>query len=322
MSSNSQDQEIDLGQVFSKISALFQKGIDSIFDLFLFFKKNSLILAILLVSGIVLGSFLDKNNKSYNHEIIVAPNFGSSDNLYAKIDLLSSKKKENDSLFLHSLGINNTKHFKNIKVEPIIDAYKFIQNNETNFDLIKLMAEDGDLDKILKGDLTSKNYPFHVIKFYTKEPTTTEETVTPILVFLNDSKYYSTIQKEYINNVKLKMKANDSTITQINTLLNDFAKTSNGQKNDKLVYYNENNQLNDIIKTKDELVKEQGDLRLNLINYNVTIKEISTIINIKETEGINGEMKLILPTLFLFLFIFITQFKRFYKAQVAKRNLA
>ena len=47
MSSNSQDQEIDLGQVFTKIGSLIQKGIDSIFDLFLFLKRNFLILGIL-----------------------------------------------------------------------------------------------------------------------------------------------------------------------------------------------------------------------------------------------------------------------------------
>lgn len=322
MSSNSQDQEIDLGQVFSKIGTLFQKGIDSIFDLFLFIKKNSIILGILLILGFAIGYFLDKNDKSYDHEIIVTPNFGSTDNLYAKIGLLSSKKKENDSLFLKNLGIRTPENFKKIKVEPIIDAYKFIQNNETNFELIKLMAEDGDLDKILEGDLTSKNYPFHVIKFSTKGQTDTEKTITPILSFLNESEYYSAIRKENINNIKLKMTANDSTIAQINYLLNDFSNTtSSNQKSDKLVYYNENNQLNEIIKTKDALISEQGVLRINLINNTSIIKEISTTINIKNTKGVNGKMKLILPIIFIFLFFFVAVFIRFYKVQVAKRNL-
>jgi hypothetical protein len=322
MSSNSEDQEIDLGQVFKKIGGLFQYGINSIFDFFLFLKKNSIILGTLLILGFALGYFLDKIDKSYNHEIIVTPNFGSTDDLYAKIGLLSSKKKENDSLFLKNLGIRIPENFNKIRVEPIIDAYKFIQNNETNFALINLMAEDGDINKILEGDLTSRNYPFHVIKFSTKGQTTTKETITPILAFLNNSDYYSEIQKEYVNNIKLKMIANDSTIAQINNLLNDFSNTTtSSQKSDKLVYYNENNQLNEIIKTKDGLISEQGAHRINLINNNTIIKEISTTINIKDTKGIKGKMMLILPIIFIFLFFFIVVFRGFYKSQVIKRNL-
>ena len=35
--------------------------------------------------------FLDKENKSYQQEIIVSPNFGSYDYLYNKVDLIQSK---------------------------------------------------------------------------------------------------------------------------------------------------------------------------------------------------------------------------------------
>ena len=34
---------------------------------------------------------------------------------------------------------------------------------KTNIELIKLMAEDGDIEKIIKDDLTSKNYYLHGI---------------------------------------------------------------------------------------------------------------------------------------------------------------
>ena len=328
MSSNSQDQEIDLGQFFSKIGALFQKGIDSIFDLFLFIKKKFLLLTVLLIIGIVAGYFLDKLNDSYSHEVIVIPNFGSTDYLYSKVGLLDSKKKENDTVYLKEIGIKNPSKINSFKIEPIIDVYKFIENQNNdkanlNFELIRLMAEDGDLETILKDGLTSKNYPYHIVSFSTINQTTEEETVQPILAFLNSSNYYNTIQKEYINNIQLKMIANDSTISQINELLNDFAKTSsNDQKNDKLVYYNENNQLNEIIKTKDVLVSEQGAHKINMINNDATIKVVSSTINIKNTKGVNGKMKFIVPFLFLFLFFIFSGLQVFYKRQISKRNIA
>jgi hypothetical protein len=185
------------------------------------------------------------------------------------------------------------------------------------------MAEDGDLEKILGDDLTSKNYPYHIINFSTTNQTTEEETTQPILAFLNNSNYYKSIQKEYVNNIKLKMNANDSTISQINGLLNDFSNTtSNNQKSDKLVYYNENNQLNEIIKTKDLLVEEQGGHKINLINYDATIKVVSSTINIKNTKGLNGKMKLVLPFLLISLFFIFSGLLIFYKRQIKRRNAA
>ncbi len=321
MSTNSQDQEIDLGQVFKKIKDFFNSFLDLIFDFILFVKRNIIILIVLLVLGIGIGFYLDKNNKAYSHTIIVTPNFGSADYLYAKIDLLNAKNKEKDTLFLNSIGIKEIENFGKIEIEPIIDVYKFITNKPENFDLIKLMAEDGDLQKIIENDITSKNYPFHSIKFNTKGITNYKKTVEPILTFLNTSDYFEAIKKQNLQNIQEKMIANDSTITQINSLLNEFASTSsNNQKNDKLVYYNENNQLNDIIKTKEELVKEQGNNRISLINSDKTIKEISSTINIKNTEGLKNKMKIVIPLILLILFFMVDVLRRFYKNQIIKRN--
>ena len=169
MSTNSQDQEIDLGVLFKKIESFFQKIVDSFFDFFLFIKRNIIILAILFILGIVLGYILDKKINEYDHEVVVLPNFGSVDYLYSKINLINSKRKEGDTLFLKSIGIKEPNKLGLVEVEPIIDVYRFIQERESNFDLIKLMAEDGDIDKIIKNETTAKNYTFHLIKIKTKK---------------------------------------------------------------------------------------------------------------------------------------------------------
>ena len=115
------------------------------------------------------------------------------------------------------------------------------------------------------------------------------------------------------------MKENDSIISHINGVLNSFSKTLNcSQKSDKLFYYNENTQLNDVIKTKNELIKEQGEHRLELVGNDRIIKESSSTINIRNTKDLNGKMKLVLPLLFIFLFFLLGYFKSFYKNQLAK----
>ena len=103
-----------------------------------------------------MGLFLDTTNKTYDHQIIVQPNFGSTDYLYSKIDLLNSKIKENDTVFLQKIGILDPSKLSKIEIKPIVDVYKFIATDEKNFDLLKLMAEDSDIKKILEEMLQAK----------------------------------------------------------------------------------------------------------------------------------------------------------------------
>ncbi|WP_333657677.1 hypothetical protein [Flavobacterium sp.] len=285
-------------------------------------KRNLIIISILFIIGVALGFYLDKTNKEFENKLYVQPNFGSVDYLYSKIELIESKIKDNDTLFLKNVvGVKDAKKLKEITIEPISDVYKFVKENPQNFELIKLMAEDGDISKVFSDNITSKNYPYHLISFITLKETDFDKTVNPILKYLNDSEFYSKIQKQYIDNISIKIIENDSIINQINSFLNTFSNTVNGsQKSDKLVYYNENSQLNDVIKTKDDLVREQGIHRIELINLNKIIKNSAEVLNIKYTESINGKLKFILPLIFVALFILVGLIKAYYKRQMAKLN--
>ena len=318
MSTNSQEQEIDLGQLSKKIGGFFQKLIDSFFDLILFIKRNILIIAILFILGIVLGYFMDKKAKQYDHEIVVLPNFKSVDYLYSKINLINAKKKENDTLFLKSIGIKEPKKFNLIEVEPIINVYEFIQESESNFELIKLMAEDGDLEKIIENETTAKNYQYHLIKIKTSKSIKKDDLITPILKYLEASDYFSNIKKEMQLSLDVEIKSNEETLSQINNILNELPKQSGKSTS---VYISENNQLNEIIQSKKDLINKQTYNKIRMINYQNVIKEVTSTLNIKNTKGTNGKMKLILPVLFVFFFMVIVFARKFYKKQMLKRNL-
>lgn len=317
---NNDNQEIDLSMVSKKIGSFFENIATQIFKAFLFFKRNKVWVGILFVLGAGLGYYLDKSSKVYDNQLIVAPNFGSTDYLYAKIELINSKIEDGDTIFLKEVvGVKNPLKLKGITVTPIMDVYKFIDNKAQNFELIRLMAEDGDIKKVVNESITSKNYPYHIISFTTVDLTSNEASVQPILNYLNDSNYYKTIQKEYVNNVKIKMVENDSIIGQINGFLNTFNNTVSGsQKSDKLVYYNENSQLNEVIKTKDLLVSEQGNRRLELVNLDKIIKDSSTTLNIKNSKALNGKLKFVFPLIFIMLFVLGGVLKAYYKKQMAK----
>ncbi|MFV5701381.1 hypothetical protein ACM55F_05865 [Flavobacterium sp. XS2P12] len=320
---NQEDQEIDLTQISKKIRSFFEGINTMIFKCIQFFVKNAIVISILVLVGVGLGIFLDQTQKTYNHQIIATPNFGSTDYLYSKIDLIESKIKEGDTVFLKEIvGIKKPKEIIKIEIKPITDVYKFIENKTENFELIKLMAEGGDIKKILEDNLTSKNYTLHTITFKTQKITNDAETVQPILIYLNETDYYKKVQKETVNNIQIKMIQNDTIISQINGVLNGFSSMVNGaQKSDKLVYYNENTQLNDVIKTKETLINEQGIHRVELVGLDKIIKDNSATLNIENTNSVKGKLKLVLPVLFLFLFILIYLFIAYYKSQIKKLKL-
>ncbi len=147
------------------------------------------------------------------------------------------------------------------------------------------MAEDGDINKIVRDNMTSKNYPFHMINLSASKRYPIDYQIKPLLNFLNNSEYFKHVQNEYKLNVENKMIQNDSIIKQINGVLSNIISSKGNAKSSSLVYYNDNMQLNDIIKTKDALISEQGAHKLELVNLDKIIKDISIVSNIKNNKG-------------------------------------
>ena len=141
----SDDQEIDLGLLIKKVNGFFGNISLGIFKGLLFLKRKSLILISLFVIGVAAGYFFDRTNKTYDSEIIVSPNLGGTDYLYSKIDFLSAKLKEKDTIFFKNLGIKNLSDIKTIKIEPILDIYSF--GNEKPY-RIELFGNDVDSIRI------------------------------------------------------------------------------------------------------------------------------------------------------------------------------
>lgn len=315
---NNEDQEIDLVLISKKISNFFQRMNTSIFRSIQFFVRNWIIVLVLILVGFSLGLFLDKTQKRYDNQIIVQPNFGSVDYLYSRIDLIQSKIQTNDTAFFKSIGILQIPKLSKISIEPIVDVFKFIDDKEENLEVLKLMTASGDFKSIIKEKTTIKNYPFYIISFTTMGFSKDEKLVNSILSYVNSSKYYRDIQKISLVNIHEKIKKNEETILQINGILNKMSVSASGNlSHDKLVYYNENTQLNDLVKTKDLLIKENADFNLELIASDKIVKESSVTANMENTESINGKMKIILPLLFVFVFVSIVFLRRFYKSQKA-----
>lgn len=314
MSSNSQDQEIDLGQVFKSIRNFFNNIINSFFDLLFFMKKKMVIIVSLFVIGVAAAFLLD--SKMYNHEVAVIPNFGSNEYLYKKVEQIDVKLREKDEAFFNEIGIKNYKLITNIEIEAYPAIYNFVNSKDqhNNFELIKLMAEDGDIDKIMESDITSKNYYHHKISIQTEGMLKKEEFITPILNYLNTNKYFETQQKVYQKNLANKIVLNDSLINQIDRLI--ILLSSNNSSGTLSI--SEKNSIPELVEKKDRLISEKQYLLTNENIYDKIIKEESSVINIRDYKPLFLNNKILFPIILIGLYLLFYFFNGFYKKQLMR----
>ncbi|WP_348800193.1 hypothetical protein [Flavobacterium adhaerens] len=316
-----ENPEIDLLTVFSKIGEGFEWINTLLFKSIRFFVKNIVIVLVLAGLGIAAGYFLDKANPRFEQKVLVAPNFKSTDYLYSKIDYLTSRIALKDSVFFKSIGIQKPLGVLSITVEPIVDIYNLMNREDRNFELLELMAQNGDIKSILKETTTSKNYALHLITIKTNNVVTAQNCIDPILNYLNSSEYYEALKKINSTNIQNEIKIKEATIVQIDAILSQYSASNGNQfKNEKLVYYNENLNLGGIIKIKDSLSNLIGHLKIEQYNANKTIKEKGMVLNLKNNKTIKAKLIFILPFLFIGLFVFWSLFRAFYKKQALKAS--
>ncbi|MFM7895324.1 MAG: hypothetical protein ACKO8L_05195 [Flavobacterium sp.] len=316
MSTNSQDQEIDLGQIGTGIKNFFSGIVNSIFDFIFFVKKKIVIIGSLFVIGVVAAFVLDP--KVYNHEISVIPNFGSNEYLYKKIEQIDTKLREEDETFFKELGIKKYKDVVGIEIEAYPAIYNFVNNKEqeNNFELIKLMAEDGNIDKIMKEEITSKNYYHHKISIKTKGMFKKEEFITPVLNYLNNNSYFEIQQKVYQKNLADKIILNDSLIKQIDNLI--VLLSSNNSSG--TISISEKNSIPELVEKKDRLILEKQYLLTNENIFDKIIKEESSIINIRDYKPLLLNNKILFPLALVFLYLLSYFLFNTYKKQSARFN--
>lgn len=319
---NQTNNDIDFAHVSGKIKGYFSRLNDAIFDVILFIKKYFIVLLILVIVGGGIGYYKDSTReKVYTNKTFVIPNFKSVDYLYTQIEYINAKIKEDDKDFFKSIGLEPYA-IGHIKIEPVIDIYDFIEEDdqyEEKFKVLELMADSGDMNRIMEDNVTSKNYKYHLITFITGKPAKKEETLEPLMKYLNTNTYLQSMQKEWVNNLEIKIRANDSLIKQIDHVLNSYANKGGGSNT---IFFSEQAPLDKVIKQKEDLIKEQAKNRIERVNYNKIIKDSSTVLNIEKVDFLTGRTKFLYPGLLVLTFALSIWFSKYYKRQMNKRREA
>ncbi|MBQ0148916.1 MAG: hypothetical protein KBS93_10855 [Flavobacteriaceae bacterium] len=285
--------DVSLGSLFSLAQNLFKSFIQNIICIIKFLLANIKSVLGIIVIGLAIGYFLDYNQgKTYRNEIIVAPKFNSVDYLYNAVNNYESD--------LSNLDAKYAKHVKKVEINAIEDIYGFVAQTDQTLQVFKILAENGDIKKLLTDENTARNYRYHKLVIYTDTPTN-QSIVNTYLKHLNSNNYFVEKQKVSVKNAKLKIEDVKISINQINLLLDKAGEVEQQVSNNFNI--NTASESNDIINTKSKLISDLNWLETDLIEQSKVIFDVSMNLNIKQDKFFLFRSIFYVPAFLLSLFL-------------------
>jgi len=305
MSKKESNEEIDLGQVLKGVKSSINRLQGKLFDFLLLIVKYKTILISLLVVGFVIGYILDEQKTQLKRtEVVVIPNFDSSDFLYRNIENVNSlfsknRKEELQDIFgeffdgVHSLDIN-----------PIYDLRLLMRSSEL-MDILKESVKDNRLGWIQEEFKKGRIQKYHSIEIVTDEDTDALAVAHRLIDFLNDNDFYKQIRLISLENVKFQLEEFDRTLVQIDSVISaTTSKKMNSIPTSQGFFLNDNSHISSLIEYKSVILEEKFEKlrRYEQKDDVIHLVSIDTYTEIKRSM-IFSRLKLSLPALLVFGFI-------------------
>ncbi|MFX0556036.1 hypothetical protein ACOCEA_04520 [Maribacter sp. CXY002] len=308
--------EIDLGQLFK----LIKKGFDSVFRfilrVFLYLKKNIIILITLTAIGLALGYVLNKiTSKKLKTEIIVKPQLESKNYLYEVINEIDANLKSNDTVFFKNMGVNisDTKGLEITisRVEGDVSSEGDIKYLE----LLQSFENTAAISDILRTELQNKSSYNHKITLFYKDPIKGQKVIDKLVNYLNTNKYFEELIEVSRSNAKNRISQNQKLLEQVDEIISNYAKKmvrdDNVSSNDRIVLDNQETvNITGLFSLKNNLIQDIESKKLELIRINEPIK----VINLGKPQVVQksffGKNIVLIPLLFLTIF-FLMSFIKF-----------
>jgi hypothetical protein len=215
--------EIDLGQLFQLIGRGFNATFLFFLRVFLYLKKNILILIGILVVGFAVGYGLNKlTTKKRKTEIIVKPQMESKNYLYDVIGEIQSNISAQDTLFFKNIGIEEI-DFNGLEV----DISRVIEEGNTESDLkyLELLQSFENTDAIadiVRAELQNKSSFNHRITFYYKNLELGKVFANQVMSYINTNSHFGGLLKIYRSNATNRIDQNQLLLDQIDKIIANY----------------------------------------------------------------------------------------------------
>lgn len=310
----SAEDEVDLGFIFTGIANFFKGVLTGLLNIFVFLYRKKIVLLVLLILGIALG-FLWQNvsKKTYKSNFIVSTNYSSTDYLYNKIESVNLKLKQKDTLFLKSLFGTNSDVIIELEIEPIINIYGLINDDDANAELFELLSEDEDMMEFVKDPINSRNYKMHKINVIIEGANDHESISANLFDYINDNDYYNIEKEVEIEYAKQQIDQNGFVRQQIDTILK--ALLSSDTVSEKLsITLNDNKTIDDLLERKKVLLNSDRFYNRIIKNDTEIVKIVDSNYTLKYDAGIlSTDKKILVPFLLILVFLSFSLIKYFIK---------
>lgn len=310
MAEQNASEEVDLGYMFKSIGGFFKKLVRLLFLVIVFLKKFIFLIIGLIILGIILGYFLDRNaTRVYENRLIVIPNFESVEYLYDKTDELNFKIQSRDSAYLKDIFKDDFKNIKKVEIEPIVDIYNFTTKSRENIDVFRILFENQNMKEFVDDMTTSKQYKYQKLKVYILGKDS-EGVVENLLTFYNENDHFKNYQEVYVQNTTRRLAETDKMLIQADSVISAISSASDGTNPNPPVYASFNNDFFNIFKHKETLLIDKLELLKKSKDEVSIIKPVSINYNILEGgfASMKNIVKIPIFLLLLFSLIFFVRF--------------
>ena len=304
-STQNNSDEIDLGQLFQLIGRGFNSVFRWFLRVFLYLKKNILLLIGLVVIGLAIGYGLNQIiSKKYKTEVIVKPQIESKNYLYDVVAEIQSNIKSKDTLFFKSIGVDDI-DFNGLDIE--ISRVAEVGNSESDLQYLELLQSFENTDAIadiVRAELQNKSSFNHRITFYFKNAAFGKVFSEKILKYINTNNYFNRLLEVYRDNATARIEEDEKLLVQVDRIIenytNGLASEGSSSSNDKIILDNQE-QVNiaDIFEYKTGLIRDIESKKLELEEH---IEPVS-IINLGqpqvEQKSFFGKSIVLIPIIFI-----------------------
>ncbi len=302
--------EIDLGQLFILIGKGLNRIYISFLKMFLFFKKNALILGALILIGLLLGFGLNQlKDKKMKTDIIVKPNLESKNYLYNVIEEIGANIKAKDTVFFNDLGLPGIS-LDDLEIEVRAFGEAKTKPDVEYLELLEKFQVSGVVSDVLRAEIL-ENSPFiQKVSVFYKDPKQGQEFATAIMSYINNNSYYKQLVETYQENARDRISQNEVLIQQIDNLITNYSQTLAESKEQsesgQIVLDNEERiDITGLFQQKNALIRDIEEKKLEIKRR----KDAITIINFGKPQEVR--LPFFEKRLVLFPLVFIAGFLLF-----------
>ncbi|MFD2588030.1 hypothetical protein ACFSQJ_13880 [Croceitalea marina] len=308
--------EIDLGQLFQLIGKGFNKLFRAFLRLFLYLKKNALILLGLIVLGAAIGYGLNQIiTKKLKTEVIVKPQMESKNYLYDVVDEIQANIEAENFSFFQEIGveIEDLKGFE-ISIAPIDDGKKSSESEMKFLELLQSFENTEAVADIVRAELQNKSSFNHRITFFYKDAEKGKAFAGKVMTYINSNEYFDDIVEIYRENAESRIEENKSLLKQVDELISNYAKKMTQSDNisgtDRIVLDNEERMdITGLFNLKNSLIKDIESKKLELTERTEAIKVINFGKSQEVQKIIYEEITVFSPLILLGVFFIFSMIK-------------